>query len=458
MPPKANREQQRLARQRNAAHAREIRERRREAAAVAEIQAAARDGQAGDEEGGAGDDDRNHNNEINDGGNDDEDDDDNGDNVGDDNEEDGEDDNDEQEKREQPARGFKLLKPTEVKKFTADIYDQDAPALWMRWTDSWRIFVELAGFQQTNKKGQPIYTEKEKLLYMLNAAGDKIAELYESVKDDAKPDTMDTAIEKITKYITPSYSSHQARRLFRETEWHEYETVNQYYKKLVDAAKLNCKFNAAEQEIEIASLIIANCPIRPGSDLKLMLSRIHPISLKEVLELCRLAEAMDKKPKTTVNATKTESNKENNEINFISNRRSASAASGECNKCGGIQHRPGQRCPAIGQQCNKCKRWNHFKAKCWGADYIPMRNRTASRNNEQYKRRRSISTSKSRSVSRSRSKKKHKEKKHRSDRERISSRKKGKHKKKKKFRRHQKVNQQRQKQLVVNQTVVEVLA
>ena len=232
MPPKANRAQQRLAQQRNAAHAREIRERRREAAAVAAVQAAAQDVQAGDEEGGAGDDDRNRNNELNDGGNDDdEDDDDDGDNVENDNEEDenyiDDDNSDEQDKREQPARGFKMLKPTEVKKFTADIYDQDAPTLWMRWTDSWRIFVELAGFQQTNIKGQPIYTEKEKLLYMLNAAGDKIAELYESVKDEAKPDTMDTAIEKITKYISPSYSSNQARRLFRETEWHERVPIDQ---------------------------------------------------------------------------------------------------------------------------------------------------------------------------------------------------------------------------------------
>ena len=74
----------------------------------------------------------------------------------------------------------------------------EAPIKWLRWIDGWRVYAQLTGLLSTVETASgtvPRYTEQFKVLHMINTAGDNIAELYNSIKDDNNPDTMEGAIK-----------------------------------------------------------------------------------------------------------------------------------------------------------------------------------------------------------------------------------------------------------------------
>jgi hypothetical protein len=215
--------------------------------------------------------------------------------------------------------------------------------------------------------------------------------------------------------------------MFRETKWHEYDGVNKYYSKLVAASKIGCNFTPKELEGEIASLIVANCPARPNSDLKFNLTRLDSNNLREIMELCRLAEAFESKNSKLNSVNAISANEVNNDalVNAVNSKKLSSVPVIQCDKCGKNAHRINERCPAIGQQCNNCKRWNHFKAKCWGKEYVPTRQRSFSKGSgSSYKRQRS--NSRQRKHQKKRNKKS-------SNKKKSSSRKKGKSKGKKRY-------------------------
>ena len=146
------------------------------------------------------------------------------------------------------------LKPMEIKKFGLDVHEQEALEKWIGWIDAWRVYAKLSGLNDIQVTGIPKYSEKYKVMYLINNAGEAIAALYDSIKDPLNPDTLEEAIERITKFMQPSYSMHQARRMFRDTKWHEYDGVNKYYSKLVAASKIGCNFAPKELEGEIDKL------------------------------------------------------------------------------------------------------------------------------------------------------------------------------------------------------------
>jgi len=194
-------------------------------------------------------------------------------------------------------------------------------------------------------------------------------------------DEYNDVIEKLNKHFNPMKHVDFHIYQFGEMKQGENESMADFVVKLRKAAVL-CEFNASA-DAEIKRQIIRGCK---SKNLKEKILEKTTINLKEILELAitnetikaqasRIQDGESRSELAAVYQQKHKSNFNEKPIRNNCNNKSASVrgqdrtntSSKKCFNCGNdYPHR--DKCPAIGKECNKCKKLGHYGKCCKNSD------------------------------------------------------------------------------------------
>ena len=301
------------------------------------------------------------------------------------------------------AANLKINQPSE---FEYDSHQDGAYEKWLEWLVKWNHYSTLINLEATVQNANnpaifdPVVAMPRQICLFLHAAGTKINRIH-TATPAVDNDTLELVIGRITAHLKPNYSEGHARILFRSIRWDDYEDCNQFYLKLISAARLGCNFGINEGA-EIASQLIAACT---DLVLKRELLKIAEPTLPVVLAACKQHQAITEQLRgmkqdlvnqvSMRNRGPTPDSDSYSSINAINTRQTTKPRQGVCYRCGGqYPHKSNTKCPAMGHRCKICKNFDHFEVRCTsakGQNKAKQRSRTRSR-------------SRSRSPSRSKSK------------------------------------------------------
>lgn len=225
-------------------------------------------------------------------------------------------------------------------------------------------------------------TAEEKCNYLMLWVGDKGRDLYSTweLSDDDKK-KLDTYYKKFQDYVEPKTNKVFARYQFQCKVQSPEETGEQFITSLRMLVK-SCGYNDPDDMIRdrivfgVNSNKVREKLINQGSELTLEkaidILRLHEIAQKQLKMMSE--EDPTVTTKSEVNAVhslrmtarpREAVKKYNTEKYSRPNQKSQSSSSrGKCGRCGRAVHSRGERCPAIGKQCNRCSKMNHFECVC----------------------------------------------------------------------------------------------
>ena len=223
---------------------------------------------------------------------------------------------------------------------------------WWRWKQRFEVYMVASG---KNNKGDEV-----KAATFLHLAGPEALEVFNTLSFDNAGDEkkLDKLVEKFEAYCIPRKNVTWERHVFNIRNQQPGETVDQYVTDLRNKAK-TCEFGALTENLVKDRGVISD-------KTRSRLLKQANLTLAGALDICRADEATSAQLKSMstqpTTATATEST-EDVDVKLLKTRRQnppqPNRQQGRCGCCGG-RHYPQQRCPAIGAECHKCGRRNHF--------------------------------------------------------------------------------------------------
>lgn len=168
-----------------------------------------------------------------------------------------------------------------VKQCEIDLNDESASMKWEAWLgefENFRIASNLDGNE---------FTVQKRVAIFLSMAGEKIRQLYTPIKD--ADDTLGQVIAKLTGLFAPVANREFSVYKFRNLEWYDDETVDNFVNILQMAAP-GCEYGDSLDR-EIVQMIIKCCK---STALKRLVLNDADRSLTNVLAICRQNASIEK--------------------------------------------------------------------------------------------------------------------------------------------------------------------
>ena len=256
--------------------------------------------------------------------------------------------------------GHSLPPPTPL-----DIHDQNAAEKWKKFNLAWNSYA-LATELDTKSEGVQVAT-------LLTVIGEEARDVYSTFTDwanEGDENKIAPVLQKFAEYCQPRKNIPFERYRFNRRTQEAGESYDQYKTALRKLAE-GCDFDTITPDEMLRNRLIFG--IR-DSKVRERLLRESKLSLAKTDEICRAAESMQTQMEIVGDLTEPEANKLEQERlpNFRKSkkttRRRQQQGQGrrgrECEKCG-YQHQESlESCPAIGQECLKCGKRNHFASRC----------------------------------------------------------------------------------------------
>ena len=221
---------------------------------------------------------------------------------------------------------------------------------WRRWRQRFELYMTASGNDSKE--------EGTKSAILLHVAGPEALEVYNTFTWEEEADKRKVAkiMEQFESYCMPRKNVVWERHVFNCRTQQPGETVDQY------VTDLRCKAKTCEFGTLTDSLIRDRIVYGILSDkTRGRLLKDANLSLAGAIDICRADEA------TAVQMKSLAGNNEKDrdlDMQLLSrDSRSRQSGSRQCGNCGG-KHTPQQRCPAIGEECHKCGRRNHYARVC----------------------------------------------------------------------------------------------
>ena len=258
-----------------------------------------------------------------------------------------------------------------------DIRDQTNLA--QRWEKYLKRFNNLM-------KAMNITDEGRKRALLLHYTGDEVNDLFETLPDKGDDEEYTEACDALTTYFTPKKNVSFEIFKFRNLKQEAHETVDEFHTRLQIASKY-CEFGD-DKEKEIKAQIelgTSNKKVRRHS------FRSPTLTLTQLLNYARTLHETEKQAKgieaknrdlassfspdadqddiNKIQFGKQESSKFRKTSKTRNTKQQASDTSDttrgfqRCFRCGDAWPHKG-RCPAEGQQCRNCSKYNHFARVC----------------------------------------------------------------------------------------------
>ena len=258
------------------------------------------------------------------------------------------------------ASGLNLPPPTPL-----DIHDQNAAEKWKKFDLAWNSYALAT---ELNKKSEAV-----QVATLLTVIGEEARDVYSIFTDwAAEGDEKKIApvLQKFAEYCQPRKNVPFERYRFNRRTQEAGESYDQYKTALRKLAE-GCDFDTITPDEMLRDRLIFG--IR-DSKVRERLLRESKLTLGKTDEICRAAESMHTQMKIVGDLTEPEANKVDQER--MPNWRKSKKATRkrqqqgpgrrgkECEKCGYQPQENSESCPAIGQECLKCGKRNHFASRC----------------------------------------------------------------------------------------------
>ena len=232
---------------------------------------------------------------------------------------------------------------------------------WKRFKQKWRNYDLAIGIA---RKEDPI-----RVATFLTVIGDEALDVYNAFTWDSDEDKvkMDKVLEHFEQYCEPRKNTIYERYLFFSRGQESGEPIDKYATVLRNMAD-SCEFQDLKDSL-IRDRIVFGIA---DNNVRERLLRVPDLTLNKALEIARAAEATQSQLKQMQNLHEVNAVGKKKEKFFRKKqeekKKSANGSTQQidCKFCG-RKHVPDRsKCPAYGQQCNKCGKSNHFAAKCTG--------------------------------------------------------------------------------------------
>jgi transposase InsO family protein len=227
------------------------------------------------------------------------------------------------------------------------------PTNWQFFRDSWENY-EIA--TELNLK-----TDAVRVATLLSIIGKECFLIFKNLplsEDDRKK--LDKVLEGLTKYFEPQRNTVYERYVFNTCCQESHESIDNYVHRLRKLSA-TCEFDTLRNEMIRDRIVIG---VR-DSGLRARLLREKDLTLERCIDSCRASEMSSQQLKAIdggeVEAVHAVHKKKFSKKSEKSDR-PKSKKKKNCSFCG-TQH-PKRKCPAWGQQCKKCKKFNHFDSVC----------------------------------------------------------------------------------------------
>ena len=224
---------------------------------------------------------------------------------------------------------------------------------WRRWRQRFELFSSASGLSEKDEKVQSAT--------LLHVAGEEALEIYNTFAWDHEGDEnkVNTIMAKFEAYCYPRKNVTWERHVFNTRNQQIGETIDQYVTDLKTKAK-TCEFGTLTDSL-IRDRIV--CGII-NDQTRGRLLREPELTLQKALDICRTNEITTVQMKSLASAAMPITDKM--EVNAVEKDRpkpQGDRRKFQCGKCGNLHTRQ-QVCPAIGAECHKCGRKNHFARVC----------------------------------------------------------------------------------------------
>ncbi|XP_078495184.1 uncharacterized protein LOC144749994 [Ciona intestinalis] len=227
---------------------------------------------------------------------------------------------------------------------------------WEHWVERLNNFFVVKGITEN----------KVKRANLLHYAGDEVFSIFKSLPDTVDAESYDQAIATLNQHFTDKKNVDYERVTFRETKQEEDETMKQFHSRLRKLSK-NCDFHSADDEIK--TQIISRCrnhKIRQRALETQQLTLINLLDMANAMERSEAqASSIEKNIKSESNARES-AYKVKKQYTKKTRHQQRETRSKKCYFCAGnYPHAQGRKsCPAFGNQCRNCGRYNHFSQCC----------------------------------------------------------------------------------------------
>ena len=223
---------------------------------------------------------------------------------------------------------------------------------------------------------------------LLHYVGEEVNDLFETLPDTGDDKDFKKAHEALTQYFTPTKNASFEIFKFRNLKQEAHETVDDFHTRLQIASKY-CEFGENKDKEIKAQIELGTT----SKKLRRYSFRSPALSLTELLNHARTIYETEKQAKGIETTSRDlpvnpDCNHENEDIHKVQSQRPSQRAttsrhqfprppantksrenfpsqpSKHCFRCGGTWPHISGKCPAEGQRCNICFKYNHFARVC----------------------------------------------------------------------------------------------
>ena len=223
---------------------------------------------------------------------------------------------------------------------------------------------------------------------LLHYVGEEVNDLFETLPDTGEDKDFKKAHEAFTQYFTPTKNASFEIFKFRNLKQEAHETVDDFHTRLQIASKY-CEFGENKDKEIKAQIELGTT----SKKLRRYSFRSPALSLTELLNNARTIYETEKQAKGIETTSRDppvnpDCNHESEDIHKVQSQRPSQQAttsrhqvprppantkprenlpsqpSKHCFRCGGTWPHISGKCPAEGQRCNICFKYNHFARVC----------------------------------------------------------------------------------------------
>ena len=278
-----------------------------------------------------------------------------------------------------------------VPKFDPFVEPSTLGPRWTRWLSGFELFADgkgliieqlLAGATAESVQRQHVVRQRRRAL-LLHSAGPDVQDIFLTLTDTGERREYDVAVTALNNYFVPKANAALARQVFHGINPAAGETIQQFATRLKKAA-LDCAYGD-ETDNNIRDAILWKCP---SSYIKRrLLEEGDELTLIRTLTLaaqCENIETQISSRQDSLTSTFRESSR-SEKVNHLKwknsvgdgrkHQKSGKNVSrketrgegnrGACFRCGAKDHYSRDpHCPAIGKECSKCHKRDHFAKVC----------------------------------------------------------------------------------------------
>ena len=227
---------------------------------------------------------------------------------------------------------------------------------WRRWRKAFELYMTAT---EKDKKSQKIQCAT-----FLTLAGESAIAVWETLTfEETEKDKIEPLVAKFEEYCIPKKNVTHERHMFNLRKQKPDESVEQFVTELKRLAK-NCEYGELTDSI-IKDRIVEGIN---NDSTRARLLREKNLSLERCIEVCKAAEVADEHMKTL-----TDQSGKDKEIDALKGKHYPRKNDERPRKYNGKQSTRGRcgrgnhgydKCPAIGKECRKCHKKNHFMSQC----------------------------------------------------------------------------------------------